>query len=117
MCMESMEIPIKISWWQRYKRLVLVPPRDSILRRKLDSVLSSGGVYYGVLEAIMFGERWTFKVGVKFYRWEWENRQKSRGLNTIFVIMESDCHVCIENIMEYVNEYGNARGTLTLYLS
>ena len=114
--MESMEIPIKISWWQRYKRLVLVPQRNSILRQKLDSVLNSGGVYYGVLRAIMYGEPWTFKVSVKYYRWEWENRQKSRGLNTHFVITESDCHVCIEDVVKYINEYGNARGTLTLYL-
>jgi len=111
-----MEIPIKISWWQRYKRLVLVPPRDSILRRKLDSMLNSGGVYYGVLRAIMYGERWSFKVSVKYYRWEWVNKQGSHGLNTFFVITESDCKACVENIMDYVNEYGNARGTLMLYL-
>jgi len=115
--MRQVEIPVKVSIWRKYKGVVLIPPRKAELRRELDNTFSSGGVYYGVLEAIMFGERWTFKVGVKFYRWEWENRQKSRGLNTIFVITESDCHVCIENIMEYVNEYGNARGTLTLYLS
>ena len=111
-----MEIPIKISWWKKYKRLVLVPPRNAELRRKLDSMLNSGGVYYGLCKVLMFGEPWHFKVGVKFYRWEWENRQKSRGLNTFFVITESDCNICIEDIEEYVSKYGNARGTLTLYL-
>jgi hypothetical protein len=83
----------------------------------LDSMFSSGGVYYGVLRAIMFGESWQFKVGVKFYRWEWVNKQGSRGLNTFFVITDSDCHVCIEDVIDYVNKYGNARGTLTLFLS
>ena len=95
----------------------MVPPRKAELRKKLDNTFSSGGVYYGVLSAIMFGERWTFKVGVKFYRWEWENSRKSRGLNTIFVITESDCNICIEDIVEYINKYGNARGTLTVYIS
>jgi len=114
--METMEIPVKISWWKKYKRLVLVPPRNAELRRKLDSMLNSGGVYYGLCKVLMFGEPWRFKVGVKFYRWEWENSRKSRGLNTIFVITESDCNICIEDIEEYINKYGNARGTLTLYL-
>jgi hypothetical protein len=114
--METMEIPVKITWWERYKRLVLVPPRNAELRRKLDGMLNSGGVYYGVLSAIMFGERWTFKVGVKFYRWEWENKQGSHGLNTFFVITESDCKICIEDVMDYVNKYGYARGTLALNL-
>jgi len=114
--MRQVEIPVKVSIWRKYKGVVLIPPRKAELRRELDSMFSSGGVYYGVLRVIMFGEPWTFKVGVKFYRWEWENRQKSRGLNTHFVITETDCKICIENIEEYINKYGNARGTLTLYL-
>ena len=113
--METMEIPVKISWWKKYKRLVLVPPRNAELRRKLDSMLNSGGVYYGLCKVLMFGEPWRFRVVVKFYRWEWENKQGSHGLNTIFVITDSDCHTCIESIVEYINKYGNARGTLTLY--
>jgi len=112
--METMEIPVKITWWERYKKLVMVPPRKAELRKKLDNTFSSGGVYYGVLSAIMFGERWTFRVSVKFYRWEWENSRKSRGLNTIFVITDSDCRVCIEDVTDYVNKYGYARGTLAL---
>jgi len=114
--METMEIPIKIRWWERYKRLVLVPPRNAELRWKLDSMLNSGGVYYGTLRAIMYGEPWTFKVGVKFYRWEWENKHGSHGLNTFFVITDSDCKICIEDVMEYVNKYDSVRGTLTLFL-
>jgi hypothetical protein len=114
--MRQVEIPVKMSIWRRYKGVVLVPPRKAELRRELDNTLSSGGTYYGTLKAVLFGEPWQFKVGVKFYRWEWENRQKSRGLNTHFVITETDCKICIENIEEYINKYGNARGTLTLYL-
>lgn len=116
MCMKSLEIPVKVSIWRKYKGVVLIPPRKSELRKELDNTFSSGGVYYGVLSAIMFGEKWTFKVGVKFYRWEWENKRGSHGLNTFFVITESDCFTCVENVIEYVNEYGNANGTLTLYL-
>jgi len=112
--MKSLEIPVKMSIWRRYKEVVLIPPRK--LRRELDNTFSSGGVYYGVLRVIMFGESRQFKVGVKFYRWEWVNRQKSRGLNTHFVITETDCKICVEDIEKYINEYGNARGTLTLYL-
>jgi len=114
--MKSLEIPIKIRWWRRYRKLVLVPPRKVELRKELDNTFSSGGVYYGVLSAIMFGERWSFKVGVKFYRWEWENKQGSHGLNTFFVITDSDCRVCIDGVIEYINKYGNTRGLLTLYL-
>jgi len=114
--METMEIPVKISWWRKYKRLVLVPPRNAELKQKLDSMFNSGGVYYGLCRVLMFGEPWQFKVSVKFYKWEWENKQGSHGLNTIFVITESECRICIEDIMEYIDRYGNVRGTLTLYL-
>ena len=114
--MRQVEIPVKMSIWRKYKGVVLIPPRKEELRKELDNTLSSGGTYYGTLKAVLFGEPWVFKTTVKFYRWEWENRQGSHGLNTIFVITESDCYICIENILEYVNTYGNANGILTLYL-
>ena len=114
--METMEIPVKITWWERYKKLVMVPPRKAELRKKLDNTFSSGGVYYGLCKVLMFGEWWSFKVSVKFYRWEWNNKQGSHGLNTFFVITDSDCHVCMEDVMDYVNKYGYARGTLALNL-
>jgi len=107
---------VKVSIWRKFKGLVLIPPRDHELKRKLVERLNSGAMCYGVLKAIMYGEPWQFKVGVKFYMWEWENRQKSRGLNTVFVIIEADCRICVENVIEYINNYGNANGVLTLYL-
>ena len=113
--METVEIPVRVRWWRKYKRLVLIPPRKAELKQKLD-VLNSSGVYYGLCKVLMFGEWRSFKVGVKFYRWEWENKQGSRGLNTIFVITETDCRICIEDVEEYINKYGDVRGFLTLYL-
>jgi len=114
--MEIVEIPVKVSWWKKYKGLVLYPPRDHELKKLLISKFNSGGMYYGFLKVVMFGESLRFKVGVKFYTWNYVNNQKSHGLNTIFVVSEANCHVCIGDIMEYVNEYGNANGVLTLYL-
>ena len=114
--MREIEVPIRVRYWRKYKSLVLIPPRRSELRKELDNTLVSGGEYYGVIKVIMFGESRQFNVGVKFYRWEWENRQGSRGLNTVFVVTESDCHFCMEDVMKYVMEYGTANGVLTLYL-
>jgi len=114
--METLKIPVKIRWWKKYKGLVLVPPRNHELKRKLMESFSSGATCHGILRAVMFGESWTFKVNVKFYTWQYVNRQNSHGMNTIFVINETDCRVCIENIIEYLNTYGNVNGVLTLYL-
>jgi len=114
--METLEIPVKVSIWSKYRGLVLIPPRNHELKRKLMERLNSGMMCYGVLKAIMYGEPRTFKVGTKFYVWHYVNDKGIEGLNTVFVITETDCKICIEDIVEYINEYGNVRGTLTLYL-
>jgi len=109
-------MPVKVRWWRKYKSIVLVPPRKAELRKELDNTLASGNEYYGILSVVLFGERRNFKVGVKFYRWEWINTRGSHGLNTIFVITETDCNYCVEYVMDYVGKYGTANGILTLYL-
>ena len=114
-CMRQLEIPVRVRWWSKYGNLVLIPPRGGI-RRELLSELSSGSEYYGVVKVLRYGESMMFKVGVKFYTWAWQNKENVHGLNTIFVIVETDCHICIDDIVDLVNQQGGTRGVLTLYL-
>jgi hypothetical protein len=113
--MRQVDIPVRVRWWKKYKRLVLIPPRRET-RKELLNELSSGNEYYGIVRISKYGEPVTFKVGVKFYVWSWENKEKIPGLNTIFVIVDTDCHVCIDDVTELVNQQGGTRGILTLYL-
>jgi hypothetical protein len=106
----ELEIPVKIRVWKRYRyRIVLIPPRGDI--RQTLSRLNSGDEYYGVLRHWYYGEARSFKVGVKFYTWSWEG-----GLNTVFVITDSDCKFCVDVLKNLINQYGTVNGVLTLYL-
>jgi len=113
--MRQVDIPVRVRWWRKYKRLVLIPPRRET-RKELLNELSSGNEYYGVVRISKYGEPMTFKVGVKFYVWSWKNKENIPGLNTIFVIEETDCRICVDNIVDLVNKQGGTKGFLTLYL-
>ena len=113
--MRQIDIPVRVRWWKRYKKLVLIPPRKEI-RKELLNELSSGNEYYGVVRISKYGEYMTFKVGVKFYVWSWKNKENIPGLNTIFVIEETDCRICVDDIVDLVNKQGGTKGFLTLYL-
>jgi hypothetical protein len=113
--MSQIEIPVRVRWWRKYKRLILIPPRGGI-RKGLLNELSSGNEYYGVVRISRYGEYMTFKVGVKFYVWSWKNKENIPGLNTVFVIVDTDCHICVDDIVDLVNKQGDTKGILTLYL-
>jgi hypothetical protein len=109
--MRQVEIPVRIRVWKRYRyRVVLIPPRGET-RKMLVNELESGNEYYGMLRAYRYGEPISFKVGVKFYIWSWEG-----GLNTVFVVTDTDCKFCVEMLEDLINQQGTVNGTLTLYL-
>jgi hypothetical protein len=113
--MRQIEIHVRVKWWKKYKRLVLIPPRSEV-RKGLINELSSANTYYGIVRISKYGEYMTFKVGVKFYTWAWQNKKNIPGLNTIFVIVETNCNICVDDIVDLVNHQGGTRGVLTLYL-
>jgi len=112
-------IPVRIRLWRRYKGIVIIPPRGG-RRKELLKALStdddmfklSGSTFNGRLRAILWGETVEFNVSLRLFAWPIKNL----GTELLFLLVGSDCEVCIKNIIAAINQYTTVRGTLTLYI-
>jgi hypothetical protein len=118
--MSTVIVPVKVRWWRRYRGVVIIPPRGG-RRKELLSVLLAGGndmlelsgsEFYGRLRAILWGEHVEFNVSLILYVWPIKNL----GTELLFLLIGSDCDVCVMNMLRAINQYTTVRGTLTLYI-
>ena len=118
----SLTIPVKIRWWKRYKGVVIIPPRG-VNRKDLlkalsaevgthDLVMLSGSEFYGKLKAILWGEPVEFNVALRLYVWP----IKDLGTELLFLLVGSDCDLCVMSLLRAINQYATVRGSLTLYI-
>ena len=100
--------------------MVIIPPRGG-RRKELLSVLLAGGndmlelsgsEFYGKLRAVLWGEHVEFNVSLILYVWPIKNL----GTELLFLLIGSDCDVCVMNMLRAINQYTTVRGTLTLYI-
>ena len=118
----AITIPVKIRWWRRYKGVVIIPPRGGKRKDLLKALLAgdhdmnmiklSGTTFYGKLRAVLWGEHVEFNVSLILYVWPIRNL----GTELLFLLIGSDCDVCVMNMLRAINQYTTVRGTLTLYI-
>jgi len=116
----SLTIPVRIRWWRRYKGVVIIPPRGDRRKELLKALFAdgddmlklSGSEFYGKLRAILWGEHIEFNVSLILYVWP----IKSLGTELLFLLVGSDCDLCVMNVLRAINQYTTVRGTLTLYI-
>ncbi len=118
----AITIPVRIRWWRRYKGVVIIPPRGDRRKDLLKALLAgvgnhdyielSGTTYYGKLRAILWGEAVEFNVSLILYVWS----IKDLGTELLFLLVGSDCDLCVMSILRSINQYTTVRGTLTLYI-
>jgi len=114
----AITIPVKIRWWKRYRGVVIIPPRGDKRKDLLkalgnhDYIELSGSEFYGRLRAVLWGEAVEFNVSLILYAWP----IKDLGTELLFLLVGSDCDLCVIGILRAINQYATVRGTLTLYI-